>query len=54
MYVSLRIMLLLLHDRWIQDNVLSSTSYVSTFSKIRNVSITYYTLRERMIMDSVT
>ena len=44
-------MLLLLHDGWIQHHVLSSTSYVSTFSMVRNVSIVHYTLRERMVME---
>ena len=40
-YASLRIMLLLLHDRWIQHHALSSTSYVSTLPKVRNVSVIY-------------
>ena len=41
LYASLRIMLLLLHDRWMQHHALSSTSYVSTLPKVRNVSVIY-------------
>ena len=40
-YASLRIMILLLHDRWIQHHALSSTSYVITLPKVRNVSVIY-------------
>ena len=46
-------MLLLLHDRWIQHHVLSSTSYASTFSKVRNVSMLSPTDKRRTMRSFV-